>query len=145
VLEPQPLVEYLCVWLQDTAAAAAVDGDCPNFKTTERHSMEIEELKEEVFAQHLNTKFYVPLEDRRVELELVKILGDKNSLDKIEGVNRFALYFLGPGDFCLPQSIYPMEHDSLGTLEIFIVPVGIQNNRYQYEAIFSHMEKPEGK
>lgn len=101
--------------------------------------MQPEELKEDVFAQHLNTKFYIPLDDRRVELELVKIIGDKSSLDKIEGVERFALYFKGPGDFYLPQRIYRMEHDALGALDIFIVPIGIQDKHYQYEAIFSHM------
>lgn len=110
-------------------------------KKTERHKMKPEELKEEVFARHVNTKFFVPLDDRRVELELVKVIGDKSSLDKIEGVERFTLYFLGPGDFYLPQRIYPMEHEALGRLEIFIVPVGIQDKRYQYEAIFSHIEK----
>lgn len=103
--------------------------------------MEIEELKEEVFAQQLNTKFYIPFDDRRVELELFRVAGDKSSLEKIEGVERFALYFHGPGDFYLPQSIYRMEHDALGVLEIFIVPVGLQNNRYQYEAVFSRMTK----
>lgn len=101
--------------------------------------MQIEELKEEVFARHLNTKFYIPLDVRRVELELARVVGDKSSLDKIEGVERFSLYFLGPGDFYLPQRTYRMEHDQLGALEIFIVPVGIQDNRYQYEAVFSHM------
>lgn len=103
--------------------------------------MNLEELKEEVFAQHLNTKFYVQLEDRKVELELVKVVGDKSSMDKVEGVERFAIYFLGPGDFYLPQRIYHIEHEVLGTMLIFIVPVGAQAGRYQYEAIFTHMEK----
>ncbi|HEX8173532.1 MAG TPA: hypothetical protein VF543_00265 [Pyrinomonadaceae bacterium] len=103
--------------------------------------MKLEELKEELFAQHLNTKFYIRLEDKRVELELVKVVGDKSSMDKIEGVERFAAYFLGPGDFFLPQSIYHVEHEALGEMDIFIVPVGAKDKRYQYEAIFSRMEK----
>jgi hypothetical protein len=106
-------------------------------------NMRLEELKEEVFAQHLNTKFFVPLEERRVELELVKITGDKTSMDKIEGVERFALYFLGPGDFYLPQRVYTLEHEALGTLEIFIVPVGARDKRYEYEAIFSRITNKE--
>jgi hypothetical protein len=103
--------------------------------------MELEELKEEVFAQHLNTKFYIPLEERRVELELTRVAGDKSTLDKIAGVNRFALYFLGPADFYLPQRTYRIEHDALGTLEIFIVPVGLRGKGYEYEAVFSQMEQ----
>lgn len=103
--------------------------------------MQPDELTEEVFAQHLNTKFYVPLDERRVELELVSVIGDKSSMDKIEGVERFSLYFLGPGDFYLPQRVYRMEHDAMGALDIFIVPVGVQDKRYQYEAVFSRMTK----
>ncbi|HKS28094.1 MAG TPA: hypothetical protein VJS44_09755 [Pyrinomonadaceae bacterium] len=97
-------------------------------------------MKEEVFAQHLNTKFYIPLEQRRVELELVKVIGDKSSMNKIEGVERFSIYFLGPGDLLLPQSIYHMEHEAMGEMDIFIVPIGTQEGRYQYEAVFSYME-----
>lgn len=103
--------------------------------------MQPDEMTEELFAQNLNTKFYIPLDDRRVELELVAVAGDKSTLEKIEGVDRFSLYFLGPGDFYLPQRIYRMEHDTLGQLDIFIVPVGIQDKRYQYEAVFSHLKQ----
>jgi hypothetical protein len=114
-------------------------GTDPFSKARERHTMELEELKEETFAQHLNTKFYLSLDERRIELELVKVAGDKSSMDKIEGVERFALYFLGPMDSYLPQSIYHMEHDALGELDIFIVPIGKLDKRLQYEAIFSRM------
>lgn len=101
--------------------------------------MQLDELTEEVFAGQLNTTFYVPLNERRVELELVSVAGDKSSLDKIEGVERFSIYFLGPGDFYLPQRIYRIEHEALGALDIFIVPVGVQDKRYQYEAVFNHI------
>ena len=101
--------------------------------------MQPDELTEEVFTGQLNTKFYIPLAEKRVELELFKVTGDKSSMDKIEGVERFALYFQGPGDLYLPQSTYRMEHDALGELDIFIVPVSQKNNQFQYEAVFSHM------
>lgn len=103
--------------------------------------MELEELKEELFAQYLKTKFQVVLNDQRIELELVRVEGDKSSMEKIEGVERFALYFLGPAGVYLPQSTYRMEHEALGPMEIFIVPVGIEDKRYQYEAIFNHMTR----
>lgn len=103
--------------------------------------MELEGLREEVFAEHLNTKFYIQLEDRRVELELVKVAGDKSTLDKIEGVDRFAIYFLGPRDSYLPQHTYRLEHDALGSLEIFIVPIALRDKGYEYEAIFSQVEE----
>ena len=101
--------------------------------------MQIDELTEELFTEQLNTKFYVPFEDRRVELELVGVEGDKSSMEKIEGVERFVIYFQGPGDFYLPQYTYRLEHEALGTLEIFMVPVGRDKNGFRYEAIFSRM------
>jgi len=103
--------------------------------------MQIEEMTEEVFAGHLNTKFYIQLDDRRVELELTRVAGDKSSLEKIEGMERFSIYFQGPGDLYLPQSIYPMQHEALGEFDIFIVPISIRNNRYEYEAVFSKVTK----
>jgi hypothetical protein len=36
----------------------------------------------------------------------------------------FALIFHGPPEPVRPQGIYRVEHDQLGTLELFLVPVG---------------------
>ena len=41
-----------------------------------------------------------------------------------------------PGPF-LPQATYPITHPKLGTLEIFIVPLGPKNGGNQYEVIFT--------
>jgi hypothetical protein len=49
----------------------------------------------------------------------------------------FTLEFLGPADLILPQSIYRLEHEALGTLEIFIVPVGRDDAGTAYEAVFN--------
>ena len=55
------------------------------------------------------------------------------------GFNRqgFALLFRGPREPVLPQETYPITHPSLGTLEIFIVPVGLEAGGALYEAIFT--------
>jgi hypothetical protein len=101
--------------------------------------MQLDELTEELFAQQLNTKFYVLFEERRVELELVGVEGDKSSMEKVKGVERFAVYFLGPEGIYLPQYTYRIEHEALGELAIFIVPVGKDKNRFRYEAVFSRL------
>ena len=41
-----------------------------------------------------------------------------------------------PGPF-LPQATYPIAHPKLGTLEMFIVPLGPKNGGNQYEVIFT--------
>jgi hypothetical protein len=49
----------------------------------------------------------------------------------------FTLVFRGPTEPVLPQRIYPLEHEELGTLEIFIVPIGRDTAGTRYEAIFA--------
>jgi hypothetical protein len=49
----------------------------------------------------------------------------------------FSLFFRGPRDTYLQQSMYLFEHEALGTFEIFIVPVGQDATGYQYEAVFT--------
>jgi hypothetical protein len=49
----------------------------------------------------------------------------------------FSLRFLGPLDPILPQRIYRLEHDAVGPLEIFLVPVGRDASGTHYEAIFA--------
>ena len=45
----------------------------------------------------------------------------------------FSLVFQGGPDPPLPQRIYRVEHDAIGALEIFLVPIGAD----RYEAVFT--------
>ena len=45
----------------------------------------------------------------------------------------FSLVFQGGPDPPLPQRIYRVEHDALGALEIFLVPIASD----RYEAVFT--------
>jgi hypothetical protein len=45
----------------------------------------------------------------------------------------FSLVFEGGATPPLPQGIYAVQHDDLGTIEIFLVPISAD----RYEAIFS--------
>ena len=49
----------------------------------------------------------------------------------------FALQFLGPAGFVLPQAIYKFVHGEFGTFEMFIVPIGRTAAGVAYEAVFS--------
>ena len=51
----------------------------------------------------------------------------------------FSIFFRSALKPILPQSIYRMEHETLGTLEIFLVPVGPDPQRQgmAYEAVFN--------
>lgn len=75
-----------------------------------------------------------------VELALVAartIEPDAPSVDSAGRRSPFALDFRGPADPVLPQSIYRLENDGVGVLEIFIVPTGRTDAGTDYEAIFT--------
>jgi hypothetical protein len=49
----------------------------------------------------------------------------------------FSVIFRGPLTPVLPQRIYRIEHDTIGTFDLFIVPVGSDAGGMQYEAVFN--------
>ena len=49
----------------------------------------------------------------------------------------FALVFRGPPDSILPQRSYRLSHATLGTFEVFIVPIGRDAQGVRYEVIFT--------
>jgi uncharacterized protein DUF6916 len=59
--------------------------------------------------------------------------------ERAAGMERdpFRLALLGPANPVLPQRTYRLEHDTLGALDIFIVPIARDANGTTYEAIFA--------
>ena len=49
----------------------------------------------------------------------------------------FSLMFRGPADLQLPQATYSLAHAELGTVELFLVPVGRGADGVDYEAVFT--------
>jgi hypothetical protein len=51
----------------------------------------------------------------------------------------FSVFFLGPRQPVLPQATYGLEHEAMGTLELFLVPVGPDPKAggMLYEAVFN--------
>lgn len=85
------------------------------------------------FAPHTGTTFAVPIDgDEPVVLTLAEVeplpAYDENVLTK-----PFRLTFEGPADRMLIQATHRMEHDKLGELAIFMVPIAPG----RYEAVFS--------
>jgi hypothetical protein len=101
-----------------------------------------ERLTQEAFTQHLHTKFRVRLTEERatlLELEEVKPFPALSHARK--DMERFSLYFNGPGEVPLPQSIYRLEHEQMGEVDIFLVPVALDEHGYHYEAVFSYFKE----
>jgi hypothetical protein len=50
---------------------------------------------------------------------------------------QFSLVFRGPLEPALPQAIYGLEHDALGRLDLFLVPIGPAEGAMRYQASFA--------
>lgn len=97
---------------------------------------------EEEFSRHLNTSFAVSLdESQRVELKLVEVSGYRKNEEEHQGMERFSLYFEGPGDRPLPQDTYTLEHEQMGAQAIFLVPVAGGAEGYRYQAVFNYFRR----
>lgn len=96
----------------------------------------LQDLTHASFEEHLNTPFRVhfggesPLEVVLFQVRLHEAHGGPRK-------QPFSLYFRGPRQPVLPQQIYLLEHDRMGTLEIFLVPIGPDGQGMGYEAVFN--------
>ena len=100
----------------------------------------LEKMRREDFEPHLNTTFRVPRGgEEPLELELVEIAGGDG---RFEHSYSFSLFFRGGPHFVLQQHTFTLEHDALGTLDIFLVPVARDPDGFRYEAVFNYLEKP---
>jgi hypothetical protein len=91
------------------------------------------------FQERLNQSFRAHLgADNWLDLELVEVreLGRRRNTDGSD-LSCFALTFRAPTRSAAPQATYRVEHDTLGTLEIFLVPIGPDAVGMRYEAIFN--------
>jgi hypothetical protein len=49
----------------------------------------------------------------------------------------FSIVFRGPATPILPQRIYRVEQPAIGTFDLFLVPIGPDEQGLRYEAIFT--------
>jgi hypothetical protein len=93
-------------------------------------------LNSKSFSDCLHTHFSVQASaGQNFPLELAQV----NEVNYSPRLENFSLIFLGPLAPVLPQCIYQLNHDSLGSLEIFLVPVGPEGQNMQYEAVFNRL------
>lgn len=97
-----------------------------------------EPLQSTDFRSQLDQIFSIHLNDATtVDLQLVSVI-DLGAASQTGFRTPFSLHFLGPiSQQYLLQNTYQMVNEPLGTLEIFIVPLGAEAGRMRYEAIFT--------
>lgn len=97
----------------------------------------IEQLTIDDYKPLLGQTFTVVLESGEVYALVLEKALDLGEAPLPEGRRPFSLEFRNPRkDAYLPQRIHRLEHATLGALELFIVPLGPDQNGMRYEVIF---------
>ena len=103
------------------------------------NEISLEELSVERLAELVGTGLRVRVPGAEpVGLELTAVTPPRASE---AGYENFSLLFDGPADRPLVQRTYPFEHERLGRFELFIVPVGNERGRLQYQAVFNRRRR----
>ena len=95
----------------------------------------LDQVTVETFEPHVGTSFWLHVEGHKVEMRLVKAAKVMESEAARLQRNAFSLFFLGP--VRLPQQIYHLTHDAVEPMDIFLVPVGSEDEALVYEAVFT--------
>lgn len=94
------------------------------------------EITADDFLPHVKTSFALKRDDGQESVLTLTEVAQYQYVSK-KGRQQFSLFFIGTPGEILPQRIYPLSHPQLGTLEIFLVPVGRTEEGTQYEAVFA--------
>jgi hypothetical protein len=98
----------------------------------------LQDLTAASFEAHQGSPFRI---DFGGEAPLDMVLQEIKLLEPHPGARPqpFSVFFRGPGRPILPQRTYKVHHDEMGTLEIFVVPVGPDPHLggMVYEAVFN--------
>jgi hypothetical protein len=101
----------------------------------------VSQLNRHDFVEHLHTTFALnAATGGSLPVELVEV----NAADLSPRLDTFSLIFRGPKAPLVPQGLYQLQHDRLGELSLYLVPVGPENDAaqsggMQYEAVFNRI------
>ncbi len=88
------------------------------------------------FAEALGSKFKVTTAgDQTIDLELDEV----TELKERSNQRSFSIIFLVPESHWFDQGLYDVEHEKLGVMQLFLVPVGLKQNRQELESLFNFL------
>jgi hypothetical protein len=99
----------------------------------------LESFTQETFVPLVGETFVVEAGGERMEVRLSEVnrLGAGDPAEGAPGRTPFSLLFLGPGDLVWQQKIYRVTNGSLGSFDLFLVPLGPEGTEMRYEAVFT--------
>lgn len=95
---------------------------------------DLNEMTADDFSTLEGSQFSIASLDPSTSLTLVEV--KKMGQGERKG-GAFSILLQGPTEPILPQSIYALTHDAMGTNDIFLVPVAQKDAGIQYEAVFT--------
>ena len=99
----------------------------------------LDKLQSADFSPHLYETFFAQtFASKPVAFELIDVteLGPAPADDNRQR-RPFSIVFRGPTDVHLPQRIYTLENHEMGSMDLFLVPIGRDGQGMRYEAIFA--------
>lgn len=103
------------------------------------NEVSLDQLSAEQFAELVGTTFTVVTPATVPSgLELTTVTPARPSGNDYEN---FCLLFDGSAEHPLPQRTHQFEHQQIGRFDLFIVPVGNEHGRRQYQAVFNRLRK----
>jgi len=100
-------------------------------------------VTKDTFSGYLGEKFHVHVAAAVLDMELVDVnelavaVGRQRKKPSSSEPRPFSVLFQGPQTPLLPQAIYKVEHEAVGTMDIFIVPIGPEQGVAMYEGVFN--------
>ena len=94
-----------------------------------------------LFEPHEGSTFELVSDDGNDVPVVLDEVSDKTP-SGFEG-EQFSLVFRGPHEPELDQRIYTLNHESLGSIELFLVPIGAPKRGRLYEAYFNLTSRSE--
>jgi hypothetical protein len=101
--------------------------------------VEVGDLTVEHFAGREGQRFWITFSDAELDLELASVTRPPEHWGTTDKREPFTVTFHATLDHVLPARIWPVEHEELGTMEFFLVPIGPSDagDAMRYEAVFN--------
>jgi hypothetical protein len=96
--------------------------------------MTLSALKATDFEPYVGDEFAVTAPGQQVPFKLTAV--ERSGAALREG-GAFSLLFLAAAGPFLPQGVYPLTHATLGTHELFVVPLGPEDGQNRYQVVFT--------
>ncbi len=104
--------------------------------------LDLESLTAGSFDEHVSTVFRLQNAGEPLPLELVEVqrasyADDPAAVGPHGRREPFSLVFRGPPTPYAPQGTHQLQHDSLGRIDLFLVPLGPDASGMRYQAVFT--------